>query len=124
MNKLIAQHRRISAQIKSLQTELEAIERDPEYAKEREFVEQLDKLMQQHGKSSKDIVSMLDPFIDPSARVSERGAKPGTPRKRVTYKNPHTGEEVKSASGNNRILKEWKKKYPNEDLRNWVVKES
>ena len=39
------------------------------------------------------------------------------------YKNPHTGEEVKTAGGNHTVLKQWRKDYPEIDLKDWLVSE-
>ncbi|HBP4970075.1 TPA: histone-like nucleoid-structuring protein, MvaT/MvaU family [Pseudomonas aeruginosa] len=125
MSKLVIQHRAIEAQIKSLQTELAAIEQNPDYAKELAFVDALDGLMKDYGKSLRDVVVILDP----DARLAEparpaRGPAPGTARPRLRYKNPHTGEVVETASGNNRVLKDWKNQYPGENIKDWIEGEA
>lgn len=123
MSKLVTQHRAIEAQIKQLQTELAAIESHPEYENEKEFAVFLEDLMNEHGKTLSDIVEILEPGFFSVAKESKstRGPVPGTPRKRLKYKNPHTGECVETAGGNNRVLKEWKKQYPSQNLKEWIV---
>lgn len=121
MSKLVIQHRAIEAQIKSLQTELSAIEQNPAYAKELAFVEALDGLLKEYGKSLRDVVSILDPDASRTepARPA-RGPAPGTARPRMRYKNPNTGEVVETASGNNRVLKDWRIQYPGVNLKDWI----
>ena len=119
--KLIVKHREISAQIASLQIELKKIESSAEYAKELKWAEDLQTLMLSHGKNADDVVNLLGTDVQHIKRNISRGPKAGTPRKRITYKNPHTGEEIKTASGNNRILKEWKKNYPNDNIQTWII---
>ncbi len=118
--KLITRHRELCMQIASLQNELAAIESSEQYATELKWVKELETLMQTYGKSPKDITS----FFGSSAadtKQPRRGPKTGTPRKLVTYKNPHTGEKVVTGSGNNRTLKDWKKLYPTDDIKTWII---
>ncbi|MGG5276302.1 histone-like nucleoid-structuring protein, MvaT/MvaU family [Pseudomonas syringae pv. coryli] len=125
MSKLVTQHRAIEAQIKSLQTELATIEQSPAYARELAFADALEGLMSEYSKSLRDVVAILDPesFKSEPARAA-RGPAPGTARPRLTYKNPHTGEIIETASGNNKVLKSWKAQYPNENIKDWVKGET
>ena len=117
---LIGRHRELSAQIVSLQNELAAIERSADYANELKLAKDLSELMTTHGKSAEDLAHLLGTEI-PQLKRNKRGPKTGTPRAPVTYRNPHTGQEIKTASGNNSVLKEWKKNYPNENIQTWII---
>jgi len=117
--KLIFRHREIQTQIASLQHELSEIERNPLYEKELKWAKDLEALMASHGKSAEDVVHLLGANVV-AAPNRNRGSKVGIPRKRNTYRNPHTGEEIQSASGNHKILKDWKTKYPNDDIKTWI----
>ena len=118
MNSRLAQHRKIQAQIKALQSELQALEADPEFAAESAFVQQLNDLMVSYDKSAAQVLAVLSPKgharSDGQSRV--RG-----PRQQLTYRNPHTGETVSTAGGNHRTLKAWKDQYPGQNIKEWIV---
>lgn len=81
--------------------------------------------MNEYGKSLSDAVKVLDPnAAGPQAARGARGPAPGTMRKKLRYRNPHTGEHIDTAGGNNRILKQWKLQYPNDNIKEWIVGES
>ncbi len=125
MTQLVIQHREIEAQIKSLENELRAIEANPRYAQERAFLDALEGLLGEYGKSLSDVVKILDPqATEPQRARGARGPAPGTMRKKLRYKNPHTGEHIDTAGANNRTLKAWKLQYPNDNIKDWIVGES
>lgn len=118
MTKLVTQHRDIEAQIKSLRSQLSAIEADPRYLKDKEFADELDSLLGAYGKSLRDIIKIFEPqtlVLDEPETRKKRG-----PRKGVTYRNPHTNEVLVTAGGNNKVLKAWKTQYPNENIKDWI----
>lgn len=118
MTKLVIQHRDIEAQIKTLKLQLSALEEDPGYLKEKEFSDKLDSLLGAYGKSLRDIVLIFEPE---SVAPEEPGTrKKRGPRKGVKYRNPHTNEILVTAGGNNRVLKEWKKQYPQKNVKDWI----
>src|SRR5690554_6263374 len=43
----------------------------------------------------------------------------GAKRPLKTYKNPHTGEVVKTRGGNHKTLNEWRDKYGKEAVKSW-----
>lgn len=120
MTKLVIQHREIEAQIRSLQSQLSAIEKNPEYLRDLEFVEKLDSLLSAYGKGLSAIQRILDPQPDANDEVKEHASR-GKPRKPVTYKNPVSNEILVTASGNNKILKQWKIEYPDANIKDWIV---
>lgn len=118
MTKLVIQHREIESQIASLTAQLAAIEADPSYVEERAFVDSLDALLAEYGKGLRDCIAILDP--SPAPRADNQGKGNRGPRKVQRYVNPHTGEVVETAGGNNRVLRAWKEQYPNENIRHWI----
>lgn len=120
MTKLVIQHREIEAQIKSLQSQLAAIENNPEYLRDIEFVEKLDSLLSTYGKSLSAVRRILDPEAHAPEDVKEHASR-GKPRKTVTYRNPVSNEILVTAGGNNKILKQWKNEYPDANIKDWIV---
>ena len=118
MTKLVIQHREIEAQIASLQSQLSALEQMPEYERERAFVEKLDNLLKAYGKDLRSVVAILDPQAPLPLEGRPQGSR--GPRKVQTYRNPHSNEILVTAGGNNRVLKEWKKQYPQENVKDWI----
>lgn len=133
MSALIVEFRRIKDEISQLEDRLGELQADPEFAKEERFDSLVRALLDEYGKSLRDVIEILDPAS--VRRQSNRGQldlleslKPDDnrrgPRKVQTYKNPHTGEIVKSAGGNHKVLREWKNLYPHTDISSWKVKEA
>jgi hypothetical protein len=120
---LVAEYRSIEEQINSLIKHLEQLKEDPSFQVEAEFEDKLRRLMGEYGKSLRDIILIIDP--DSQNRKEEKRAPKRLrgPRKVNVYKNPHTGEILKSAGGNHKVLKQWKLDHPNEDLKSWIIEE-
>lgn len=101
-----------------LQQELEQLESDPELQAEREFKGSLESLMDQYGKSAEDILEVLK-SLDPSIDASSSKAGGKGKRAMIVYKNPHTGEVVRTRGGNHKTLKAWRDEYGAEAVRSW-----
>lgn len=100
---------------------LESLKNDSGLKKEIEFEEKLKALLQQYGKSLKDVVSILDPDSVRSASIRVRASQsPRRARAVKVYKNPHTGETVETKGGNHRVLKAWKAQYGSEAVESWL----
>jgi hypothetical protein len=122
MTRLVIQHRKIEAQIKTLQSQLAAIETDPEYLRDLEFAAKLDNLMEQYGKGLTTILSIFDQAFTTPNEPKVHGSR-GKPRKPVRYRNPHTNEVVATASGNSKVLRKWKSEYPAERIKDWMIED-
>lgn len=121
MTTKVVQYRAIQAEIKRLEKELSVIEEDPIYVREAEFVRKLDDLLAEYGKSYPVAIAILDPERVAREQVEKSTrSDAGKPRKINRYKNPHTGEVVESASGNNKTLKLWKTEYPGVNIKDWI----
>jgi C4-type Zn-finger protein len=119
---LLSEYRATKEAIEELQERLKNLEQDEKLQKEKQFEEELRKLMSTHGKSLPDIIAI----IDPSARSSKSTliAKPA-PAKRTRkvkqYKNPHTGEVIETKGGNHKVLKAWKAKWSSDEVESWAT---
>jgi hypothetical protein len=106
--------------MEQLAEELEKLEQDQALKSELEFENEVRALMQKHDKSPKDVLRILQ-AIDPSIAGAKADGAAGTRAKRPmkTYKNPHTGEVVKTRGGNHKTLNEWRQKWGKEAVQSW-----
>lgn len=106
--------------MEKLAAELEKLEKDQALKSELEFENKVRELMKQFDKSPKDVLQILA-AIDPTIAGGKVEAPAGTRAKRPlkTYKNPHTGEVVKTRGGNHKTLNEWRDKYGKEAVQGW-----
>lgn len=106
-----------------LAREIQEMEQNNDLKREFEFKDKLSKLMEQYDKSAKEVLEVLG-NIDPSVR-SKVDAASGTGETRKkrplkVYKNPHTGEVVKTRGGNQKDLNAWRQQYGREAVDSWV----
>jgi len=106
--------------MEKLAAELEKLEKDQALKSELEFENKVRDLMKEYDKSPKDVLQILS-AIDPSIAGAKAETATGTRAKRPlkTYKNPHTGEMVKTRGGNHKTLNEWREKYGKEAVQSW-----
>lgn len=108
------------AELKRLKEEIAAMERDERLQTDMQFRDQLNTLMANFEKSSKDVIALLDP--DYFNRNTSESQKPDRKKRRTkVYTNPHNGEVIKARSGNHKGLKAWKAEYGNDTVESWVV---
>ncbi|WP_336367006.1 histone-like nucleoid-structuring protein, MvaT/MvaU family [Marinobacter sp. C2H3] len=107
--------------MEKLAGELAQLEKDQSLKKELDFENKVRNLMKEYDKSPKDVLQILA-AIDPSVAGAKADAtatgRPKRPMK--TYKNPHTGEVVKTRGGNHKTLNEWRDKYGKEAVQSWA----
>lgn len=100
--------------------ELELIEQNEAFQNDFQFLTELEELVSRHGKSKIEAAELLNPREN-SVVASKFEKKPRKAREPKTYRNPHTGEEVTTAGGNHKILKEWRAEFPDAVLTEWVI---
>ena len=105
--------------MEKLANELEKLEQDNALKAELEFENKVRDLMKKYDKAPNDVLQILK-AIDPSI-----GALPSTetgrPKRALkVYKNPHTGEVVKTRGGNHKTLKLWREQYGKEAVQGWA----
>lgn len=107
--------------MEKLAAELEKLEEDQALKSELEFEKKVRELMDEHDKAPKDFLQILA-AIDPSiaaAPVATSGGGNRAKRPEKTYRNPHTGEIVKTRGGNHKTLNEWREKHGKEAVQSW-----
>ena len=105
--------------LEKLSEELNKMEQDQALKSDLEFENKVKGLMDEYKKSPKDVLQILG-AIDPSVaggKADTSGTRAKRPLK--TYKNPHTGEVVKTRGGNHKTLNEWRQKYGKEAVQSW-----
>ncbi|AOM01875.1 H-NS histone [Cobetia marina] len=111
-------------ELKKLQEQLESLRNDDRLKNELEFKDKLDSLMSEYGKSTRDVIGLLDPKASqtPAAAASAETKAGGVRRKRKlkVYKNPNTGEVIETRGGNHKQLKEWKEEHGAETVESWL----
>ncbi|GGJ82424.1 histone-like nucleoid-structuring protein MvaT [Pseudomonas matsuisoli] len=108
--------------IKELQERLNRLTQDDGLKRELEFEGKLRALMDEHEKSLRDIIALLDP--SGSSKTPRSAASPAAAkraRKIKQYKNPHSGEVIETKGGNHKALKEWKSQWGNETVESWAT---
>src|SRR5690554_6674824 len=99
---MLQQYRQIEHSIRELSEKLKSLSNDEKLKKEIEFEKKLAALMEQYGKSVKDVIAIIDPDNKISAPVRTTSAPAKRARRVKQYKNPHTGEVIKTKGGNQR----------------------
>lgn len=104
--------------MEQLADELSKLEEDQGLKQDLEFEKEVKDLMEQYDKDPRDVLQILS-AIDPS--IGSPQGTTGTRAKRPlqTYKNPHTGEVVKTRGGNHKTLKEWREKWGKDEVAGW-----
>ncbi|WP_018402341.1 histone-like nucleoid-structuring protein, MvaT/MvaU family [Marinobacter gelidimuriae] len=107
--------------MEKLAAELEKLEEDQALKSELAFETKVRELMGEYSKSPKDVLQILA-AIDPSIASTPTATTGGgnrAKRPEKTYRNPHTGEVVKTRGGNHKTLNEWREKHGKEAVQSW-----
>lgn len=99
-----------------LSRELQALEKNQSLKKELAFENELRQLMEGYNKSARDVLKVLT-AIDPGVEQEVKSSRPKRALK--TYRNPHTGEVVKTRGGNHKTLNQWREQYGKEAVQSW-----
>ena len=121
--KISAKKAEIERKMAQLESELKNIEKSAAFRKESAFMKALNNLMKKHGYSKSDLITLLQ---SDSPTPTKRGRKKSAAKKRKArklkiFKNPKTGEIVKTRGGNHKVLKSWKAKYKLSNIDDWLV---
>ena len=119
---MLQEYRQIKETIRDLTDRLNSLSNDDKLKKELEFEEKLNKLMEQYGKSQKDVIALLDPQ-NKLSNSSKAASAPVVKRARKVkqYKNPKTGDIIETKGGNHKTLKAWKEQYGAETVESWAT---
>ena len=112
----------LERQLAKIEKELKSIERSAAFRKELAISRALNNLIQKHGCSKNDLISILQgDSIVPAKKATASSRKTRKPRKLKIFKNPSTGETVETRGGNHKVLKAWKSKYGLASIDEWLV---
>ncbi len=105
--------------MEKLAEELGKLEEDQALKSDLKFEKEVRDLMSTHEKTPKDVLQILA-AIDPSIAMGNSSASNGGPKRSMkSYKNPHTGEVVRTRGGNHKTLNEWRSQYGRETVKSW-----
>lgn len=111
-------------QLEKLNQEIEKLEQDETIQSELKLIDELKSLMEQYSVSAAHILNVLQ-TIDPSlGSTSAKGSGTGdrhSKRPMQEYRNPHTGEVVRTRGANHKTLKEWREHYGKDTVLSWKV---
>lgn len=118
----IQEYRSTEESIKELQNRLEALKQNPGLQKDITFERSLKELLNEYGKSLRDVISILDPQGPYGRQAKTTGStkQARTPRKVKVYKNPSNGEIIETKGGNHKGLKAWKQQYGSDVVEGWL----
>ncbi|GAB3479818.1 histone-like nucleoid-structuring protein, MvaT/MvaU family [Azotobacter salinestris] len=117
----ILEFRATEEALNELQAKLEALKGNQNLQEELEFEQKLRQLMQEHGKTLRDINLLLDPQQAKQAAPSIKQPKQARrQREAKRYRNPYTHEIVVTKGGNQRTLKAWKEQFGAEVVDSWL----
>eukprot|EP01013_Petalomonas_cantuscygni_P032367 TRINITY_DN5888_c0_g1_i1.p4 TRINITY_DN5888_c0_g1~~TRINITY_DN5888_c0_g1_i1.p4 ORF type:complete len:143 (-),score=10.12 TRINITY_DN5888_c0_g1_i1:5379-5744(-) len=101
-----------------LADELRQLEEDTGLKRELQFEADIKALLKEYDFTAKHAFNVLA-AVDPSLAPNTASKSDGPKRAMKTYKNPHTGEIVKTRGGNQKTLNEWRKEYGAETVASW-----
>lgn len=103
---------KMQAELEQLETQLNNLSKSSDSVKKAlAFRSELNELLEKHNFKYDDLIEMLQ--IKTSKTERKRT------RKYFIYRNPHTGEVVKTKGGNQKTLKEWREKYGADKVDSW-----
>lgn len=118
----IAEFREIEAQIQVKTSRLEELR--PIVEATEVLVDLILSEAEKDGLDLESIALAIAPHLGKaSGKAAASSSAVRTPRKAravKTYKNPHSGDTVKTKGGNNKVLKEWKAQYGANVVESWL----
>jgi len=117
----ILEFRATEEAIIELQAKLDALKGNQHLQEELEFEQKLRQLMQDYGKTLREINLILDPqTYQQTAQTSQKPQQSRRQREAKRYRNPYTNEVVVTKGGNQRTLKAWKEQFGAEVVDSWL----
>lgn len=114
----LKRYQELQDELNRVREELESLEQSPEIRRDLEFKRDLQQFINEQGYTLPDVYRVL--FSD-EAQPTPGKAESGRTRALQVYKNPETGEVVKTRGGNQKTLNEWREEYGAETVRSWRV---
>lgn len=112
MDQSIKEVIKMQAELEQLENKLNDLSKSSDSVKKAlEFRSELNELLKKYNFKQEDLIEMLQVK---SPRLDRKRS-----RKSFIYRNPHTGEAVKTKGGNHKTLNEWREKYGAEKVDSW-----
>lgn len=106
--------------MEQLADELSKLEDDQALKEDLEFEQKVKDLMSEYEKDPRNVLQILS-VIDPSLASEGSAITQGRAKRPMkTYKNPNTGEVVKTRGGNHKTLNEWRQKWGKQEVAKWA----
>jgi hypothetical protein len=102
--------------LEELQRKMTQLASDEGVQKVLDFEAKLNELMKQSNVTKVDVLQMWG--IGEKTVVDD---KRRTLRPMKTFRNPHTGQVVKTKGGNHKVLNEWRKEFDKETIDSWII---
>lgn len=109
---------KLEAEKQALQKKLDEMLYDPRVEEELAFQKKLHEVMSEFGRTVPDVINALIPSNKPHGNKGR--SSPQSPRKLKVYRNPNTGETVKTRHGSNKVVRAWKKEYGVKKVESWL----
>ena len=118
---LIKEYAVLEKSLAELAQRIEELRSNPNLAVELEFKTKLEALLDEHDKTLRDVINIIEPSMMKRGSNQPIKARGGARTRRVKqYKNPHTGEVLETKGGNHKELLAWKKKHGAEEVEGWA----
>lgn len=113
----IKRHENLVQEQERIEKELKELEEGKAYQEATAFKDAIERVMEQHGKTEKDLLELYGESVAKKTSKPPKKAKKPMPLKH--YYNPHTKEEVEARSFKNAKLRKWAEKYGRETVESW-----
>jgi hypothetical protein len=103
--------------LEELQRKMAQLESDEAVQKVLGFEAKLNEFMKQHNVTKAEVLQIWG--VGESSIATDDKRRSSRPMK--TFRNPNTGQVVKTKGGNHKVLKEWRKEFDKETIDSWLI---
>lgn len=119
--KILDEYRSTQEELKTLEGKLIELRESDRLKRELELVDKFNVLLEESGFTLKEALKVLNPSPSYESEAAAAAGNKRSPRRQSIYKNPFTGETVKTKSANHRVIRAWKKQYGDDTVKAWVI---
>lgn len=123
MTEKLKKYYETKAALEQLKNELENLSRDEALKADLAVKEEVQAILDKYSRKPKDLIVLFDLAVAEPGKKSAPAAtkdKRRKPRALKVYRNPHSGEVVKTRGANHKVLKAWKAQYGAETVEGWL----
>lgn len=115
----LREYTQLKEHIEGLKQRLQRLESDPQLAKEFELMDELRSLLDQHDMSAVQAFELIDAMYPGTRKKVSDTDNAGMKASLKVYRNPHTGEVVRTHGGNQKTLNRWREQYGKDEVARW-----